>query len=226
MLKIENTQRLDLGVKGENRSRAIEIDCNLWKELFPNGSISVYHQRPGETALDVTGATYDYETGILRWEPTSTDTYIEGEGLAEIRLYEDGIIKKTRKIVTMIHPSVTNAEGGTIESNQQAYLDAAAAIRAQTQSDATAAAKSAEDAEAWAKGTRDGVDVESTDETYHANAAYFAAQAGASADAAEIAAGIAIAQAGQIRLSISDTGHLIFSYTEQVPVAEDEEDNT
>jgi len=193
LLKIENTQRLDLGVKGENRSRAIEIDCNLWKELFPNGSISVYHQRPGETALDVTGATYDYETGILRWEPTSTDTYIEGKGLAEIRLYENGIIKKTRKIVTMIHPSVTNAEGGTIESNQQAYLDAAEAIRAGTVADAANAAQYAENAEAWSQGTRDGEPVEETDETYQKNAAYYA---GLSGDSATAAAGSATAAAG------------------------------
>ena len=43
-------------------------------------------------------------------------------------------------------------------------------------------------------------------------------------EAAEVAAGIAITQAGQIKFSLNDNGHLIFSYTDQVPVGEEEEE--
>lgn len=59
---------------------------------------------------------------------------------------------------------------------------------------------SAKDAEAWAVGKRHGVDVPSTDPTYHNNAKYYAEQAGdsagAAADSEEAAAGSATAAAG------------------------------
>lgn len=55
--------------------------------------------------------------------------------------------------------------------------------------------QNAEDAEAWAKGTRNGVAVEDGDEAYHDNAKYYSEQAGASATAA---AGSAT-QAGQAK---------------------------
>lgn len=44
-----------------------------------------------------------------------------------------------------------------------------------------------EDAEAWAKGTRDGVAVGSSDETYHKNSKYYSEQGSASASAAQSA---------------------------------------
>jgi len=196
-MKVENVQRLDLGIQGENLSRAIEIDCNLWKDMFPNGHISLYHKRPGETAQDVTGATCD-EDGILRWEPTSYDTYYEGIGVAEIRITENQIVKKSIPLETIIHPTLHCQEDGMIESNQQAYIDAIDQIRSRideynTQAaesaesageSAEAAEASAEEAEAWARGSRGGTDVESTDATYQNNSRYYAEQAGSSATAA------------------------------------------
>lgn len=204
MLKIENIQRLDLGIQGENLARAIEIDCGLWRDLFPNGAINIFHKRPGETAMDVTGAQYDYETGILRWEPTSYDTFYEGAGEAEIRVTEDGAIKKAAQILTIIYPAVVGAEG-TIESNWQAFIDEVSRLLslvvasehgAQTAQDGAedakdAAEESAYDAEAWARGTRGGTTVDTEDETWHNNAKYYAEAAGNEADDAENSAGAA-----------------------------------
>lgn len=221
-MKVERIQRLDLGIQGENLSRAIEIDCNLWKDMFPNGHISLYHKRPGETAQDVTGAVCD-EDGILRWEPTSYDTYYEGIGVAEIRITENQIVKKSIPLETIIHPTLHCQEDGMIESNQQAYIDAIDQIRSRideynTQTaeaaesageSAEAAEASAEEAEAWARGSRGGTDVESTDTTYQNNARYYAEEAGSSATAANTsraAADQAKAEA-KIRANVSQASY-------------------
>ena len=73
-LLINMIERLDLGIQGENQARTISIDCNAWKQLFPNGTISIYHQRNGEDVAGVTGASYNATTGILSWVPLSYDT--------------------------------------------------------------------------------------------------------------------------------------------------------
>lgn len=189
MLMIEKIQRLDLGIQGENRARAVEINCCMWRELYPNGAISIYHQRPGETAPDVTGATWDAETGILRWEPTGTDTFYAGEGLAEIRTTVNGVIRKSISIGTIIHPAVTGSRGGTIESNQQAYIDEVDRIRSITENNAAIAQAAKEetervrgDAEAWARGTRNGNPVSEEDEAYGQSAREWAEKAGEKAE--------------------------------------------
>ena len=67
-----------------------------------------------------------------------------------------------------------------IEIIQQSVSDAAESAQ-ESAGSAQASSDSAEDSEAWAKGTRDGEPVESTDETYHNNAKYWAEQAAGSA---------------------------------------------
>ena len=73
----------------------------------------------------------------------------------------------------------TGGSGGTpsATNNAKYYSEQAA-------TGATAAGDSAEDAEAWAVGQRGGINVESTDDTYHNNSKYYAEQAGGSATAA------------------------------------------
>lgn len=222
MLKIENIQGLDLGIQGENRARAIEIDCGLWRDMFPNGQISITHQRPGDTAPDVTSATYDDETGILRWEPTNYDTFYQGRGAAEIRMTENRTaqangetltvvyVKKSITIETVIHPAIVNPHGETIESNQQAYINEVARLQqlaAGAAEDAVNFMNSAvfnqETAKAWATGIRDGEPVGQDDETYQNNAKYYAESI--SGDAAAAAASAAAAAGSQTAAAQSAT---------------------
>ena len=165
MLKINEVTRLYLGAQGENLANTIEIDMSDWLADYPNGTVTIWHKRNGDTAPAPTGAALDREQGILRWSPTSTDTYVQGEGEAEVRLSENNIIKKTKKIVTGVAKAVTGADGTGLGSGWQAYVDAV-----------------------------------------------------------ERAAQVAIIKDGQIRFHVDDNGHLIFSYTDEVPVAEDPEE--
>ncbi len=177
MLQINELTRLYLGAQGENKARKIEIDMSAWAVSLPNGSATIWHKRNGDENPSATGATYNTTTKILTWEPTGTDTYVAGEGEAEIRMTEGTVIKKTRTVVTGVAPAVTLA-GAALGDGWQDYINAVDGMR-----DDAVSAKS--DAEAWAKGTRDGVDVEETDPAYHNNAKYYADSAVSAAEDAE-----------------------------------------
>ena len=75
----------------------------------------------------------------------------------------------------------------TYHNNSKYYAQQASSAGASAEAaaqSAAAAESSEENAEAWAKGTKDGTAVEDTDPAYHNNAKYYAEQAGGSATAA------------------------------------------
>ena len=123
MLEINKIQRIYLGVMGENAARTVEIDVNAWYATHQNASFSVWHKRSGDQTKQATGATFDRETGIISWTPSSSDTYYSGVGTAEIRMTENTVIKKTKDLETMVSPSLMNGSGSTIASTWQAYID-------------------------------------------------------------------------------------------------------
>ena len=92
MLKINEVNRLYLGCQGENLAQTITIDMSDWLADFPSGIVTVWVMRNGDTVPYPAGATLDRETGTLSWSPTSTDTYVSGEGKAEIRLTVDELM--------------------------------------------------------------------------------------------------------------------------------------
>ncbi len=163
MLKINNVSRLYLGCQGENLAQTIQIDMSDWLATYPNGMITIWHKRNGDSVPYPTGATLDREKGILNWAPTSTDTYVSGEGEAEIRLTESNVIKKSKTIITGVSKAVTGADGEELGSGWQDYIDAV-----------------------------------------------------------ERSVSMSILKDGHIKFSIDSNGHLIFSYTDEIPVVDNE----
>ena len=142
MLNVNDVTRLYLGVQGENEAQTITIDMRPWLVEFPGGSVTIWHKRNGDSVPGPTGAIFDSEEGTISWTPTGTDTYVAGEGEAEIRLTVGSVIKKSRKVITGVSPSVTLA-GVALGSDWQDYINAVDGIRA-------AAQEAADDAEAVA----------------------------------------------------------------------------
>ena len=164
MLKLNNLNRIYLGCQGENMAQTISIDVSDWIAGYESGIVTIWHKRNGDEVPYPVAATLDMENGIMYWTPTRTDTYVAGEGEAEFRLSEYSVVKKSRKVITGVSPSVTGS-GSPLGSGWQDYIDAV-----------------------------------------------------------ERAVQIALIKDGQIRFHIDEeTGHLIFSYTDEVPVAEEVE---
>lgn len=142
MLNINDIRRIYLGVQGENNAQTITIDVRPWLVAYPGGSVSIWHKRNGDSVPSSTGAIFDSDEGTVSWTPTGTDTYVAGEGDAEIRLTVGSVIKKSRAVKTGVSPSVTLA-GVTLGSDWQDYINAVDGLRA-------AAQAAADDAEAIA----------------------------------------------------------------------------
>ena len=154
MLSVTDVRQFYLGVQGENEEQTITVDVKPWLASYPNGVVSIWHKRNGESVPTPTGAVYDAEAGTITWIPTYTDTYNAGEGEAEIRLYENGVIKKTRIVKTGVAPSVTGAAGVTLESGWQGminYIDDVVEDAVEAADDAGDAAQAAEDAQGAAE---------------------------------------------------------------------------
>ena len=123
MLNVNEIKTLYLGAQGENKANPITIDVSPWLVSHPGGIVTIYHRRNGEQVLYPAVVDFDPEEGTICWNPSSADTYVAGEGHAEIRLYENGIIKKSREIITGVSPSIT-AGGAPAGSGWQDYIDA------------------------------------------------------------------------------------------------------
>lgn len=131
MLKINDLKSLYLGVQGENLARTLQIDMSDWLSESPNAAVSIWHRINGAQEPTATAALLDLKTGILTWSPTSSDTAHDGQGEAEIRLTENGVIKKTVKIQTLTSPSVT-LNGSALGSGWQQYINAIEALKNET----------------------------------------------------------------------------------------------
>lgn len=176
MLKVNELTGIYLGVRGENYARTIEIDVSPWTTGHPAANISIWHKRNGASAKEATGAQYNPETRVISWSPSGIDTYNEGAGIAEIRMTEDGVIKKSRDIPTLTTPSFIGENGETLESSWKAYMDDMDAKK-------QAAIVARRRAEAWAVGEQDGIPVDEDDETYENNAKTWALWAAGAKDA-------------------------------------------
>ncbi len=205
VLEINLMDRIWIGIQGENGMREIRINMNAWLVGHPNGSITLWHKRHGDTEPTATGAALDRETGILSWVPTDTDTYYAGEGEAEIRLTENQRIKKSKKLITCVAESLTSG-GATVGSDWASYINAVDDLRAAAAAAANDADDSAMDAEAYAIGTRGGSDVSSDDPAYQNNALYYAGEAAGSAEAAEGSADAAADSAAEAAASAETVG--------------------
>lgn len=134
----------------------------------------------------------EYTYPVLKWVPTSSVTAIVGVGYTEVRAVDpDTGLVKKSRIIPT---TVENSVSGNEGIDPPAaYVDWVNSVLQNKE-----AAVAARDA---------------------ALAARDAAQS--AQDAAEYAQGRAAMQAGYIKFAINDNGHLIFSYTDQVPVIYD-----
>ena len=187
---------ITIGRVGENNFRTIQIDMTEWMKDMPDGVPSIIVIRPGESDKDAYIADTAFTDNLLTWVITSSDTGREGTGTIQIWLEESDegqVVKRSKSII------------------------AATRIYESITGDSTTVPAPQEP---W----MEQMTSLKTQTVTAKNAAESAQEAAEEAqDAAELAAGIAIAQAGQIKFSLNDNGHLIFSYTDQVPVNEEDD---
>lgn len=190
------------GVQGENESRSIQFDITPWVEELGDGAVTATAKRPQDS--QPYPVTVTKVGNIVTWKPTSTDTAFAGVGSFQLEYTVGSVLAKTCIWSTMVAPSLDPAgDPPDPYDNWLAEMRQIAADAIQAAQDADESADDAQaevvnaqnevkNAEAWAVGQRGGVDVPSTDETYHNNAKYYAGQAQGVVDNTLAALGISV----------------------------------
>ncbi len=172
---------IPLGRQGENNILTVQFPIDAFSDVIDNnGAFELLHQRCMDTVpypCPIT-VTDEYVTWVVR----NSDTAYVGRGQAQLVYVVDGSIAKSIIYATSVLKSI-DGDGDFPEPYEERLTE----ILTEAQyihehlSDADQAA---EDAEAWAVGTRQGEDVDVGDETYHNNSKYYSEQAADSARAA------------------------------------------
>lgn len=200
---------VEIGFTGEQAFRSIQIDMTKWMQIMPDGVPSIVHIRPGESNEDAYIVATTFEDNILTWPVSASDLGVsEGIGSAQVWLEEsenETLDKRgmSTLFATLIRQSIGDVES-TVPPAQMPWMQQMTLLKTETVEAKLEAEQSVEDAN-----------------TAKEAAEFAQNKAEAAQSAAELAAGIAIAQAGQIDFAIDDNGHLIFSYTDEVPVPEE-----
>ena len=198
---------IPIGRQGENAALLVRFPtADLVGEFGTGGVYSVTHQR--NTDMNAYPVATSQDADYVYWQITATDTAVDGIGDCQLTYLVSGTVARTVKYKTFVGESLDPGEApeslDTWIDRMQVILGEYATSAYESMTDAAAskeaAASSASDAEAYAKGTRAGSVIPSTDPVYHNNAKYYAEQSDGSAEAAAgsatNAAGSATAAAG------------------------------
>lgn len=131
---IGNLTRLPLGWQGESNARLIDIDMSEWMRDWPNATVDMLVQRPGEE--EYSPVEVKLQGGHLLWKPTRADVLIAGMGRAQIILTDANDVElRTRVVETIIGESLKGTEGeapahvnGWLHEVLQAAQDAREAV--------------------------------------------------------------------------------------------------
>ena len=182
------------GAEGSHDDVLLELAFgDLWEGLTKKITwVDAHGENPTLTIL-TTNLLVEGSTNIYRVPIPYTAKAYEGEMAMSIKGMNvvSGVEQRASMSATakfIILPSVYDEdadEAGDITATQAAQLQAEID---DVLDDIAAISGHIEDSEAWAKGTRNGVAVTSSDETYHNNSKYYAQQSSASATSANTAA--------------------------------------
>lgn len=174
------------GMQLENDSRSIQFDITPWVEELGEGVVTAVAKRSVDSAPYPVVVTRDGNT--VTWKPSRADTGYEGNGEFQLVYTVGEAVAKTCVFHVYVDRSLVGA--GDPPDPISDYIDemreiAADAIQAAQDADESADDAQAEvyEAEAWAKGTKNGTPVSSSDAQYQNNAKYFAEESYKNAEA-------------------------------------------
>ena len=173
----EKSESLDLGFRLENGVRAIVFDITYFIENFGAGDAQLLVKRSADSQpYPVALISGETEVG---WVITNADTAYKGAGECELFWFIGEELAKSVKYPTWVADDI--GESTTPPQPYEGWITQLIG----TMDDKLGEAQSyVEDAEAWAKGTRDGEAVDPQDGTYHNNAKYWSEQSESAAQQA------------------------------------------
>ena len=175
----DKSESIDLGIRLENEARAVIFDCTWFVKNFGEGEAQLLVKRSVDTnpypvALEETENPLE-----VRWVISNADTAYKGAGECELFWYLGDCLAKSVKYPTWVADDI-----GDSTTPPEPYEGWITQLIGTMNDKLDVAWSYVEDAEAWAKGTRDGEAVDPQDGTYHNNAKYWSEQSESAAQEA------------------------------------------
>ena len=102
--------RTQIGRLGENDHRGIRFPSAATLAMYPDATVTVLHQRPGDpAAYPVDPANVTVNDGYVIWEIKNADLSAVGTGIAEVVYTQGSIVAKTEYYNTQILPALDNS---------------------------------------------------------------------------------------------------------------------
>lgn len=190
----QNRMPLSIGVQEENLAHGIQFDITPWIEEHGAGAVTANAQRPTDAVPYPVIVQQD--GNIVTWRPKTADVAIEGTGAFQLIYTVGEVVARTRIWATNIGPSLIGA--GDPPDPFDDWLDDMREVAADALQSEQNAEGYAEDAEAWAVGTKGGVPVTSGADQYENNAKYYSEESYKNAEA------WAVGQRGGVDVPSSD----------------------
>ena len=172
---------IPLGRQGENNVTEVKFFVAEWETNYGHGEFTLLHQREGDTAPYACPITVLGD--VVSWVVRNSDTAHTGAGKAELIYYVDEAVAKSVIYQTITFEAI---DGDPVFPDpyddwlRQMHDDAEYVREHYSE-----AIEAHYDAEAWAVGTRGGVEVDEEDPAYHNSSKYHAEQSAASATESE-----------------------------------------
>lgn len=154
-VKAEENVDIALGRQGENQVVTVQFDVSGWEEDYGSGEFFLLCERSKDTAAYPCTITKDGDT--INWVVNSADVYYCGHGKVQLMYIVNSAIARSIIYYTVVLPSL---DAGDMPEPIPEWIQTVMDYKL--------------DSEAYALGTRNGVDVEEDDPTYHNNSKYFA----------------------------------------------------
>lgn len=159
-----------LGRQGENEVTTVLFDVSGWAEEYGAGSFRLLYKRSGDAGA------YPVEVTVsgseVQWLVSSADVGSAGQGCAQLVYTVNEAIARSEIFMTITGRSLDGSEDPP--DPWESWVDQILEAAGEAANDAATAKRDAEDAEAWAAGTRNGVPVSEDDPAYQNNAKYLA----------------------------------------------------
>ena len=103
--KLTPSTVINLGHQAENMTQELTFDVSDWLKQYPQGITVIIAKRNADDEPYMVNSSF--MTGKITWKVTAYDTEFAGTGMAEIRLVENDVIKKSSVFQTSIQESIT-----------------------------------------------------------------------------------------------------------------------
>ena len=157
---------IHIGRVGENLATTVVFDISNWKKEFQNGTAQLIINKDGENYYQIVSQKVANEKTEIHWVVTNSNTQHAGMGKCELIYTSNDVVVKSAIYDFIVTNALASEEGAEPPDAFKSWFE-------DIGTKANEATTSALEAEGWARGKQNGVDVTSESKYYLKNAEHY-----------------------------------------------------